>query len=78
MAGPSFFAKDPSKLSKAALIEIVSYAQGGLYWDMDDRGEFWNRDKEVGGSDFIEHIARILDKHGLTPVEGPKEWRPKR
>lgn len=78
MAGPSFFAKDPAKLSRAALADIAQRIQAALYLDIDEEKEFWNRDKEVGGSDFIEYVAGVLDEHGLTPVEGPKEWRPKK
>ena len=59
--------KLPRELSREALIEIAECAQDGLYWDVRGTQEFWNLDKDVSGSDFIEHMTGVLAKHGLEP-----------
>jgi hypothetical protein len=61
--------KSPRELSREALVEIAEYAQGGLFWDIRGSREFWNLDKDVRGSDFIEHMTGILAKHDLEPQE---------
>lgn len=51
-------------LPNDALAEVVLYAFGGLYVEHDDKV---NPDKQVSGADYIEHMAGILRRHGLTP-----------
>ena len=64
--------KPACELSHEALIEIAEYAQGELFWDVCGMDEFWNPDKDVRGSDFIEYMTGVLAKHGLVP-EPPED-----
>ncbi len=55
-------------LDREELAEIVAAVQGILYLDVDQRGaEYWNPDKQWSGADVCEHVAGLLDKHGLVP-----------
>jgi len=79
MAEERLVAKDPAKLSRADLVEIVRQLQYTLFLDVDkDDNEFWNLQKEIGGSEFIDTVVNTFEHFGILPVEGPKEWRPKR
>lgn len=54
-----------SELSRDDLEEIVRYSLHGLYmWD-----DAWTLDREISGSDYIEHMANILNHHALVPEE---------
>ncbi len=58
--------KAPSDLSDEELIKLVQRIRELAFLDMNDSGEFWNRDKELG-ADFIEHVCNTLDEYGLAP-----------
>jgi len=63
------FVRDPGSLKYDALVEIARYCQGGLFLDQVDGRDTWTLDKDIAGSDFIDHIYQILSKHGLVPEE---------
>lgn len=63
------FIRDPSTLSLEALSEIVRYVQAGLFLDNDGEREVWTLDKDVSGSDFIDHVYNILRHHNMVPEE---------
>ena len=70
--------KNPSKLSRQALIEIVESIRDRMYLDINPPDypdealrdvDVWNPDKEVCGADLVETIDQILASHGLRPGE---------
>lgn len=61
-------------LPREALEEIAHYAVGAL-WGMSADGRkiyAYDLDKDVSGSDFIDHMSGVLDRHGLTPPDEPE------
>lgn len=65
--------KDPSKLSKKKLEEIVSHIQYILWVDEDEKGVVIDPNKEWDSS-FIEYIEQTLSSSGLKPT---KRFRPR-
>jgi hypothetical protein len=58
--------KDPSKLSKKALENIVGNIQAILYGEADETGWTYDPSKEWD-VDFLEHIDRLMVDNGLRP-----------
>lgn len=59
---------DPRRLSKRELGNIVLEIQGWFYLDTDAAGNiFWNRDKELDGSETIEFVDGVLGQAKLAP-----------
>jgi hypothetical protein len=56
-------------LSRADLEKIALFAVGGLW----GTGDGYDADKDVRGSDFIEHMGDVLDRVGLAPGEDPED-----
>lgn len=58
----------PRELSSKDLQTIVESVQQCLYLDHDrDDGFIWNPDKPWSGADVCDHVAHVLDEHGLVP-----------
>ena len=58
----------PSELTRDELLSIVGSIQTFLYLDTDEQGsEFWNPDNPISGADLLDHVAFVLDDHGLAP-----------
>lgn len=58
-----------SAASREALEEVALYAIGGLWGDVD--GDY-DLEKDVRGSDFVEHMTGILTAHQLVPTTSGK------
>ena len=60
--------KVPSQLTHDELLGIVGSIQTFLYLDTDEQGsELWNPDNPISGADLLDHVASVLDDHGLVP-----------
>lgn len=56
-------------LSREQLESIVQNIQDILFLDRDEKGEFWNEDKQaqVSGADFVGSVLDSLDLTEATP-----------
>lgn len=58
-----------SAAPRETLQEVVLYAIGGLWGDADGG---YDLEKDVRGSDFVEHMTDILAAHQLVPTTSGK------
>ena len=56
-------------LPREGLEEIALFAVGGLW----GTGSAYDANKDVRGSDFIDHMSDVLGRVGLTPGEDPED-----
>ncbi len=59
-----------SELKPAELRTIVGDIQKLLWWDINDGREFWSNQKQRS-LDTLDHIAGVLQDHGLAPIDPP-------
>jgi len=58
--------KTAQELSHEGLVLLASRIQAILYLDSDEKGEYWNADKEWD-SDTLEEIKNAVEASGLAP-----------
>jgi hypothetical protein len=59
-----------SELKPAELRIIVGDIQKLLWWDLTGAGESWCNQKHFS-LDMLDHVARVLQDHGLAPIDRP-------
>jgi hypothetical protein len=64
--------RQPEELTRDELLAVVRAVRGMLYATVDDDGsDVWDPDHPVAGADFVEGVARELERYGLVPDAGP-------
>ena len=58
----------PKQLGQKKLAALAADLQYCLWHDYDEKGEFWNPDKEWD-ADTLEDVATIMDLYGLAPKQ---------
>lgn len=59
--------RSADSLSRSDATDIVQRIVDVMYFDDDEKGDFYNPDKPLEGADFIDSAATILREYGLVP-----------